>query len=44
MATLTEQKLQEVIEQAMDKKIGMFYKSMKWEDVVDKEQSIERFF
>ena len=31
-------------EQAMTKKIGMFYDSMKWEAVVDKQQSIERFF
>tara|TARA_B100000029_G_scaffold409222_1_gene410732 strand:- start:2380 stop:4881 length:2502 start_codon:yes stop_codon:yes gene_type:complete len=30
--------------QAMSKKIGMFYKAMKWEKVVDKQQSIERFF
>jgi len=33
-----------MFEQAMSKKLGMFYKAMKWEDVVDKEQSIERFF
>jgi hypothetical protein len=33
-----------MFEQAMDKKIGMFYKSMGWTDVVDKTQSIERFF
>ena len=33
-----------MFEQAMDKKIGMFYKSMGWTDVVDKQQSIERFF
>ena len=31
-------------EQAMTKKIGMFYDSMKWEAVVDKQASIERFF
>ena len=33
-----------MFEQAMSKKIGMFYESMGWEDVVDKQQSIERFF
>ena len=33
-----------MFEQAMSKKIGMFYDSMKWEAVVDKQQSIERFF
>ena len=31
-------------DQAMTKKIGMFYDSMGWEAVVDKQQSIERFF
>ena len=33
-----------MFQQAMSKKIGMFYKAMKWEKVVDKQQSIERFF
>ena len=33
-----------MFEQAMSKKIGMFYESMEWEAVVDKQQSIERFF
>ncbi len=33
-----------MFEQAMSKKIGMFYESMNWEAVVDKQQSIERFF
>jgi hypothetical protein len=33
-----------MFEQAMSKKIGMFYDSMRWDKVVDKEQSIERFF
>jgi len=28
----------------MSKKIGMFYEAMSWEAVVDKTQSIERFF
>jgi len=28
----------------MSKKIGMFYKALNWSDVVDKTQSIERFF
>jgi DNA polymerase elongation subunit (family B) len=31
-------------EQAMSKKLGMFYEAMSWEAVVDKTQSIERFF
>ena len=31
-------------EQAMSKKLGMFYDAMNWEAVVDKEISIERFF
>ena len=31
-------------EQAMSKKLGMFYDAMKWEAVVDKQISIERFF
>ena len=31
-------------EQAMSKKLGMFYDSMGWEAVVDQQQSIERFF
>ena len=31
-------------EQAMSKKLGMFYEAMGWEAVVDQEQSIERFF
>jgi len=31
-------------DQAMTKKIGMFYDSMGWEAVVDKQASIERFF
>jgi DNA polymerase elongation subunit (family B) len=33
-----------MFEQALKKKIGMFYESMGWEAVVDKQQSIERFF
>ena len=33
-----------MFEQAMSKKIGMFYEAMKWGDVVDKQASIERFF
>jgi len=33
-----------MFEQAMSKKIGMFYESLGWEAVVDKQQSIERFF
>ncbi len=33
-----------MFEQAMSKKLKMFYDSMKWEAVVDKQQSIERFF
>ena len=33
-----------MFEQAMSKKIGMFYEAMSWEAVVDKTQSIERFF
>ena len=33
-----------MFEQAMSKKLGMFYESMGWEAVVDKQQSIERFF
>ena len=33
-----------MFEQAMSKKIGMFYDAMSWEAVVDKQQSIERFF
>jgi DNA polymerase elongation subunit (family B) len=33
-----------MFEQAMSKKIGMFYDAMNWEAVVDKQQSIERFF
>ena len=33
-----------MFEQAMSKKIGMFYEAMGWEAVVDKQQSIERFF
>jgi DNA polymerase elongation subunit (family B) len=33
-----------MFEQAMSKKIGMFYQAMSWEAVVDKTQSIERFF
>ena len=33
-----------MFEQAMSKKIGMFYEAMSWEAVVDKQQSIERFF
>ena len=33
-----------MFEQAMSKKIGMFYDSLGWEAVVDKQQSIERFF
>jgi DNA polymerase elongation subunit (family B) len=33
-----------MFEQAMSKKIGMFYKALNWSDVVDKTQSIERFF
>jgi DNA polymerase elongation subunit (family B) len=33
-----------MFEQAMSKKIGMFYKAMKWEKVVDNTKSIERFF
>jgi hypothetical protein len=28
----------------MSKKVGMFYEAMNWEAVVDKQQSIERFF
>ena len=31
-------------EQAMSKKLGMFYEAMSWDDVVDKQTSIERFF
>ena len=31
-------------EQAMSKKLGMFYEAMSWDDVVDKQASIERFF
>jgi len=33
-----------MFEQAMSKKIGMFYQALSWEAVVDKQQSIERFF
>ncbi len=33
-----------MFEQAMTKKIGMFYKAMSWDNVVDKTKSIERFF
>ena len=33
-----------MFEQAMSKKIGMFYQAMSWEAVVDKTKSIERFF
>jgi hypothetical protein len=33
-----------MFEQAMSKKVGMFYEAMNWEAVVDKQQSIERFF
>ena len=33
-----------MFEQALKKKIGMFYESMGWEAVVDQQQSIERFF
>ena len=33
-----------MFEQAMSKKVGMFYEAMNWEAVVDKKQSIERFF
>ena len=33
-----------MFQQAMSKKIGMFYKAMKWEKVVDNRKSIERFF
>jgi len=33
-----------MFEQAMSKKIGMFYQALSWEAVVDKKQSIERFF
>jgi len=30
-------------EQAMSKKLGMFYEAMGWDGIVDKQQSIERF-
>ena len=33
-----------MFQQAMSKKIGMFYKAMKWVKVVDNRKSIERFF
>ena len=36
--------IDKIYDQAMTKKIGMFYDSMRWDKVVDKQQSIERFF
>ena len=33
-----------MFEQAMSKKIGMFYQAMSWDAVEDKTKSIERFF
>ena len=36
--------IDKIYDQAMTKKIGMFYDSLDWGKPVDKEQTIERFF